>query len=292
MKPTTAATYHERILRVLVHIQTHLDEPLELDNLARIACFSPFHFHRTFRGLVGEPVQEHVRRLRLERAAARLKLQNQPVTGLAFEAGYESHEAFTRAFHAMFKMPPSQYHDARQGASDSPSGVHFQDTAGYHPPEYGDSPPVEVQTLAPQRILFLRHVGPYSQVAATWSKLGAWAGRRGLIGPATRFLGISWDDPDVTPPDKLRYDAAITLSRPVEPEGEFGVTELAGGDYATIRHRGPYENLSRSYQILLGAWLPGSGRDLRDSPCFEQYLNSPQSAAPADLLTVIHVPLQ
>jgi AraC family transcriptional regulator len=291
MKTTTAASYQERILRTLVHIQAHLDEPLELETLAGIACFSPFHFHRIFRGMVGEPVQEHVRRLRLERAASRLKFQPLPITELAFEAGYESHEAFTRAFHAMFKVPPSQFHSTRQSDPDSPSGVHFESTAGYHAPEYGAGLPVQVKTLSPQSILFLRHVGPYGEVGATWSRLCAWAGPRGLMGPNTRFVGISWDDPDVTPADKLRYDAALTLSRPVAPEGEFGVTELAGGDYAVVQHRGPYESLGRTYQALLGGWLPGSGKELRDAPCFEVYLNSPQTARPEDLLTLIHVPL-
>ncbi len=291
MKPATRAEYQERIVRVLLHIQTNLDQPLKLQELARIACFSPHHFHRIFRGMVGEPVHEHVRRLRLERAAGRLKLLDEAVTAVALEAGYESHEAFTRAFHAMFETSPSEFRAGRRAAPDSPSGVHYNDASGYHTPDYGKLPPVEVVTLPPQRILFVRHVGPYDAVGATWSRLGAWAGRRGLIGPATRFLGISWDDPDITPGEKLRYDAAITLSRPVEPEGEFGVTELAGGDYATIRHTGPYETLSRAYQMLLGGWLPQSGRELRDAPCFEVYLNSPQVAKPEELVTVIHVPL-
>ncbi len=291
MKPATRAEYHERILRVLLHIQANLDRPLELQDLARIACFSPYHFHRIFRGMVGEPVHEHVRRLRLERAAGRLKLQDEAVTDVALDAGYESHEAFTRAFHAMFETSPSEFRASRRAAPDSPSGVHYSDASGYHTPEYGNLPPVEVVTLPPQRILFLRHVGAYDEVGATWSKLGAWAGRRGLIGPATRFIGISWDDPDVTPGDKLRYDAAITLTRPVEPEGEFGVTELAAGEYATIRHTGPYATLSRSYQMLLGVWLPQSGRELREAPCFEVYLNSPQTTRPEDLITAIHAPV-
>jgi AraC family transcriptional regulator len=275
MRSATAESYQERILRVLVHIQNRLDEPLNLDELAGIACFSPFHFHRIFRALTGEGVHEHVRRLRLERAAGRLKLQEQPVTQIAFEAGYESHEAFTRAFHAMFGKSPSE----------------FREPSGFQPPDYGAPPPVEIKTLSPQTILFLRHVGPYDQVGATWGRLAMWAGMRGLIGPASRFLGISWDDPEITPPDKLRYDAAITLAGPIQPEGEFGVTELAGGEYATLLHKGPYENLSTTYRLIFGAWLPGSGRELRDAPCFEVYLNSPQSARPEELLTVIHVPI-
>jgi len=291
MKPVTEADYRERIVRTLLHIQAHLDEPLELEELARVACFSPYHFHRIFRGLVGEPVQEHVRRLRLERAASCLKLHDQTVTDLAFGAGYESHEAFTRAFHTMFGMSPAQFRAAHRDAPESASGVHYNDASGYHPPDYGAPPPVEIKALAPQRVVFLRHTGPYDQVGATWGRLSAWAGLRGLFGPATRMIGICNDDPCITPPEKLRYDAAITVNRPVQPEGDIGVTEIAGGEYATLLHKGPYENLGRSYGLLLGAWLPKSGRELRDAPCFETYLNSPQGTPPEELLTLIHAPL-
>jgi len=291
MKTATASDYHERILRTLAYIQAHLDDAPDLEELARVACFSPYHFHRVFRGLVGEPVQEHVRRLRLERAAHRLKLQEEAVTAVALAAGYESHEAFTRAFHSMFGMPPSQFRTAHQGAPESPSGVHFEDASGYHPPDYGAPPPVEIKTLPPQNVVFLRHTGPYDQVGATWGKLSAWAGRRGLFGPSTRMIGVSYDDPQITAPEKLRYDAALTVSRPVQPEGEFGVMELAGGEYATLLHKGRYETLSRGYQALHGGWLPQSGRELRDAPCFEVYLNSPQNTKPEELLTLIHVPL-
>src|SRR5512142_3223270 len=133
MRTATAADYQERILRTLAYIQAHLDDALDLDDLARVACFSPYHFHRVFRGLVGEPVQEHVRRLRLERAAWHLKLQDAAVTDVALAAGYESHEAFTRAFHAMFKTTPTQFRAAHQSAPESPSGVHYDDHSGYHP---------------------------------------------------------------------------------------------------------------------------------------------------------------
>jgi AraC family transcriptional regulator len=292
MKTATAASYQERILRTLLYIQQHLGEPLDLEDLARVACFSPYHFHRVFRGLVGEPVQEHVRRLRLERAAWHLKLQDAAVTDVALDAGYESHEAFTRAFHAMFNLTPSQFRTAHQSAPESPSGVHFNDPSGYHPPDYGELPQVEVKTLAPQRIVFVRHTGPYAGVHEAWAKLCGWAGPRGFLVPGARYLGISYDDPQITAPEKLRYDAAITIDRPAEPEGEVGVTEMPGGEYATLLHKGPYEMLWRSYQILLGGWLPKSGKELRNLPAFELYLNMPGSTPPEELLTVIHVPIE
>jgi len=292
MKTSTEQDYRERIVRTLVFIQAHLDEDLEADRVASVAAFSRFHFARVFRGLVGESLMEYIRRLRLERAARNLKQGDEPITQLALEAGFEAHESFTRGFTAMFGVPPSTYRAAHKPAPENASGTHIDDIAGYHPPDYGDLPPIEVKELAPARVVFLRHVGPYGQVGATWGRLFAWAGMRGLLGPGTKPIGIVHDDPDVTPEDKIRYDAAIAVSRPVSPEGDVGVMELPGGRYAVATHYGPYDQLSKTYQRIYGGWLPSSGSALRDSPAFEQYLNSPQTAKPEDLLTLIHVPLE
>ena len=105
------------------------------------------------------------------------------------------------------------------------------------------------------------------------------------------LIGISHDDPDVTPGGKVRYDAAVAANHAVEPEGEFGVMELAGGTYAVVTHKGPYEELGKTYQRIYGGWLPASGYQPRDEPAFEQYLNSPQNTKKEELLTVIHVPI-
>ena len=148
-----------------------------------------------------------------------------------------------------------------------------------------------MKDLAAIRIVFLRHVGPYTAVGGTWGRLMAWAGRRGLLGPGMMMIGILHDDPDVTPADKIRYDAAVTVNHAVEPEGEFGVMELAGGRYAVVTHKGPYEELPKVYQQIYGGWQPKSGHRLRDVPTFEQYLNSPQNTRSEDLLTLIHIPI-
>jgi len=291
MKPSTEQDYRERIVRTLVYIQQHLDEDLELEKLAGVAAFSCFHFHRIFGGLVGETLKEHIRRLRLERAARNLKQSGEPIVQIALEAGFETHESFTRAFGDMFGVSPSAYRAAHKPAPESRSGTHFDDVSGYHAPAYEDIPPVEVKELPPMRIVFLRHVGLYAEVSATWGRLMRWAGMRGLLGPGMMLIGMVHDDPDVTPGDKIRYDAAVTVNRPVQPEGEFGVMELAGGRYAVVLHHGPYEELGKTYQRIYGGWLPQSGYQVRDAPAFEQYVNSPQSAKPEDLLTFIHIPI-
>ncbi len=282
MKPSTEQDYRERIVRTLLYIRRHLDDDLDLDRLAAVAAFSSFHFHRIFRGMVGETLKEHIRRLRLERAARDLKQTREPIVQIALQAGFETHESFTRAFSDMFETSPSAYRAAHKPAPEPLSG--------YHAPHY-DIPPVEVKDLAAMRLVFLRHVGPYTAVGGTWGRLMAWAGMRGLLGPGMMMIGIVHDDPDVTPADKLRYDAAVTVNRPVQPEGEFGVMELAGGRYAVVMHKGPYEELPKVYQRIYGGWQPKSGHRLRDVPTFEQYLNSPQNTRSEDLLTLIHIPI-
>src|SRR5439155_18489999 len=127
IRPNTEQAYKERILRVLIHLQRHLDQPVVRDDLARLAHFSPYHFHHVFRGMVGESVAQHVRRLRLERAAGRLKTTDQPVTQIAFDAEYEAHESFTRAFGAMFGCSPSEFRSMHQKLTEqrAASSVHY-----------------------------------------------------------------------------------------------------------------------------------------------------------------------
>ena len=278
-KPSTQQDYRERIVRTLAHIQRHLDEDLALEDLATVAAFSRFHFHRIFRGLVGESLHEHIRRLRMERAAQALKRGDDAITDVALAAGFETHEAFTRAFGAMFGVSPSAYR-----ASNEPLDKH-------EPPSFREPLPVEVKELPALRLVYLRHIGPYSQVGAIWGRLMNWAGMRGLLGPKMRLLGIVYDDPDITPSAKIRYDAAVVVDRPVTPEGDFGVTELPGGKYALFTHQGPYETLSQSYARFFGGWLPESGHEVRDAEAFEEYLNSPTNTRPENLLTRIHIPI-
>ncbi len=298
MKPDSRQDYEERVLRVLVHIQSHLDEALSLDELARVASFSPYHFHRIFRGMVGESVQAHVRRLRLERAAHRLKFGDDAVTRIAFDAGYEAHEAFTRAFRAMFDDSPSHFREAHRliPTRQVPSGVHYEPDGGpasFEPITGGDQPmDARVVQIEPMRVAFVRHVGPYDQVGAAWQKLMAFAGPNGLFGPSTVMCGLVHDDPEITPPDRIRYDACITVGPDFEPTGDVGVQIIADGDYAVTTHHGPYDQLGDTYARLCGQWLPSVGRELRSAPGFEVYHNSPMDTAPADLITDIHMPLE
>jgi len=299
MKDSTLRFYKERMLRVLVHIQQHLDEPLRLDELATLACLSPHHFHHVFTGMLGESLASHIRRLRLERAACRLKLSRTPVAQIALEAGYETHEAFSRAFRGSFGVSPTQFRRRNGKARQIQvrSGVHYHADArlkGFRAARTGDKKTmtVTIKQLKPMKVAFMRHVGPYNEVGKTWERFMMFLGKEGLLGGDAQFIGICHDDPAVTPPDKIRYDACVTVDDRFQAQGEIGVQVVAGGEYAVMTHFGPYEKLGESYAKLLGQWLPRSGRNLRSTPYFEVYLNSPENTEPADLVTDLYAPLE
>ena len=294
---TTLDDYTARIRRVLEHVQSHLDHAMAPADLAEIACFSPFHFQRVFRAMVGESVMGHVRRLRLERAAWRLKFSGAPVTRIAFDAGYEAHEAFTRAFGTRFGCSPSEFR-ARHRTLEYPpvaSGVHYDpratldfeprplDTAGLE---------VEVRRLASRCVACVRHVGAYDGVGEAWDELAGWLAEEGLFGPGVEMLGLCHDDPGITPRDRLRYDACVTLDIDFEPRGNVRRGEIAGGEFAVARHVGPYQDLGETYSRLIGHWPPLAGRELGEPPCIEQYWNNPEDTPPEELETDVFLRLR
>jgi len=151
---------------------------------------------------------------------------------------------------------------------------------------------VQIKTIDAMRVAFMRHVGPYDQVGPTWEKLLPWLSKEGLLGGDAEFIGICHDDPEVTPPAKIRSDACVTVDERFAPVGDIGVQTIPGGEYAMTTHFGLYHRLGKTYAKLLGEWLPRSGRSLRASPGFEMYLNDPNSTEPEDLITDIYAPLE
>jgi AraC family transcriptional regulator len=294
MRDSTEKLYAERLLRVLVFIQQHLDEELPLEALARVAHFSPYHFHRIFRGMVGESLKEHIRRLRLERAAQRLKHTDRSVLEIALEAGFQTHEAFTRAFRTLLGCSPSQFR-SDSNAALAAHGIHYQgdvETTAVSLISGDGEMDVKIEHLDPLRVAFVRHIGPYHEVGKAWETLCTQLGKEGLLGPDSRFVGVCYDDPEVTAPEKIRYDACVTVDENFEPQGEVGVQTLPGGAFAVVTHIGPYDRLNQTYAELFGRWLPSSGRELRSEPSLEFYLNDPESTEPEDLLTDIYAPLE
>lgn len=101
--------YSDCIEDVMRYIREHIQEPLDRETLAAVAGFSIPHFHRVFTAHVGESAASYVRRLRMERAARKLRMGAVDITEVALAAGYDSHAAFSKAFKQQFGLSPSEF---------------------------------------------------------------------------------------------------------------------------------------------------------------------------------------
>jgi AraC family transcriptional regulator len=294
---TTWNDYHERILRVLRHIQEHLDEALDLEELARVACFSSFHFHRVFAAMTGETIADHVRRLRLERAAMELRSGAKQVIQVALDAGYEAHAAFTRAFKTAYGVSPAEFRRATRPIAirDAPSGVHFR--PGVPLTTFNTNHittkimKVITRRIKPMHVAYLRHVGPYEDTKPTWYDLMARLSADKQIRKRSVFIGIGHDNPSVTPAAELRYDACITVDGEYRPKKPVELQTIAGGDYAVAKNC-PVGKIKDAFQFLYGKWLARSSRELRPVPSFIVFVDTYKGVAPGKWRVDIYMPLQ
>jgi len=280
LRRATVEDYAHRLLRAQQLLESRLDAEVTPAELAEAASFSLHHFHRIFRAQLGETVMQRVRRLRLERAARRVRDSRARLIELAIEAGYESHEAFTRAFAEHFGVPPSEYRDEphpRRGIDQR---------------EAGRAPriPISVRELGEVPVAFIRHRGGYDGVGETWQKLVAWATGQGLLRDDFRVLyGICPDDTDVTPEQHLRFDASVALTQPLTAAPGIGTTTVPAGTYAIGVHVGPYDRLRETYLEVVGHWFPRSGYEPAPEPVIEHYLNDPMCTPAHELRTEVRV---
>lgn len=98
-----------RIKLVLIYILHHFKNNLTLEQLAGIACMSPYHFHRLFKSYTGESVYAYIKKLRLEYAALCLLKSGEPATSIALSSGYSNVSAFSKAFRQYYGVSPQDF---------------------------------------------------------------------------------------------------------------------------------------------------------------------------------------
>ena len=316
------AEYIGRINRALDYIEANLAGDLSLVTLARVANFSPFHFHRIFRSIIGETLNQFIQRRRLEKAAFFL-LANPArlITEIALDCGFSGSSTFARAFKEMFGVSASQYRAAggpdrsKNGKTKSKEGEreskarqdfgvfdHTMDlvsgTQLWRCTMTGrNEVNITVKDMPEMHIAYVRHIGPYKGDAALFErlfgKLCGWAGPRGLIHPPeTQFLCLYYDDPDVTDEQKHRVDMAMTIAPETEVDGEIGKNVVAGGRYAVGRFELLPTEYEQAWTTMMGGWLPESGYQCDDKPCYELYHNDPKTHPEGRCIVDICIPVK
>jgi AraC family transcriptional regulator len=279
--------YVARVNRAIDFILHNLDQPLRLEVVADAAGFSPFHFHRIFRALVGEPLNEFVKRLRLERAIALLSRKTwatrrrQSLTEIALACGFDSSADFSRCFKQRYGVPPSRFEvdsfrakrrEEWQSVAFEPEERHL--LTRLKPGANPDGFKVRLRLLPPRIVAYIRVLNPFRHRVPVRAveRLMQWADMRGLGNG--QWLGYMWDDPEIVPHEKCRYDVGLEVPD-VSPRGEIGRIEFPEMLVAEVEMRGPIELEMRAFDWWFETWLPASGYVPTDQPGFEAWIGRP-----------------
>jgi AraC family transcriptional regulator len=272
IREDTRDGYIQSVNRALDYINAHYADELTLDILAREASFSPYHFHRVFKGIVGETHQEYVNRIRLEKAILRMD-EGATLTDIALAVGFSSQAHFTQSFRARYRVSPKNYREGRRNARRTKLAQPKIDDAGRR----ADLPKDAVRTrVYPDcSIAYVRHIGNYDfRIGFAWGTLMAWARKRNLLDADSLRISLSWDEPGLTPDGRLRYDACVTVPDGTAGEGPISVKTLEGGAFAVFPYEGRVDGLADFYDEVYGLLLPGSGVRLRDLPGYRVHRES------------------
>ena len=293
--------YDRRVNRVIDHIREHLADELPLAALARLAAFSPFHFHRVFRAVTGETVAGFVQRLRIEKAAAALRDHpGRAVLAIALDHGFGSAAAFARAFRARFGMSAPAWRAGgaerwRQRWRKTDQQLRKRGKAGRGRARQTRPMSIRIADLPAQRVACMRYVGPYGAhgIPALWERLRTWIAAHDL-GPGPRVtLGVAHDDPSITAPEKCRYDACVVVPRDFAGDALVDVVDVPGGRFAIAGFVGTAHEIEGVWDRVFAGWLPGSGYQPDDRPCYELYRGDPSVAGrPGVFRCELHLPIR
>lgn len=327
--------YISRINRVMDYIQANLNKPLTLSELARVACFSPYHFHRIFSSFTGETLNSFIQRLRVEKAVSLLIMHpTKSITEIAFDAGFASSASFARLFKESFGMSATEMRsggykrfskirkpDSKNGKLNSKNRKDTDFSIEYflsNDIDGGADRSDEKEKITKRRtttmsnvndvkvivkdvpsmtVAYVRHIGPYKGNSKLfedmWGKLLKWAGPRGLMKqPDLKVLNVYHDDPEITDENNLRMSVCMSVPPETQVSGEIGKMEIAGGKYAIAHFEISEKEFQEAWNYVYGQWLPKSGYQPGDGPCYELCLKDPKDNPEHKYIVEICVPVQ
>lgn len=288
----TRQDHHLRVQRVMIQIDQHLDRPWDLNALAEVACLSPYHFHRVFQHCTGESPHQHLYRRRMEHAARRLNASSARITDIAFDVGYDSPNAFCKAFRNWWGRPPRRFRQrpvSMDGFASVGMGISRTRT----------SLPVwrpRFATLPIRPLVYIQKRGlkggSFFQVGqAAALELRGLLAELGMLAHVQAWLSTFPRRPRGITDPRLVIQVGVVLDRPLAAIPPMQTRRFGGGRWAIFCHRGPYHFLFQSWNRAYFGALPALGLLPRDADPFELYVDAHVDRAEQDLRTLIHIPI-
>jgi AraC family transcriptional regulator len=302
--------YEERVNRVLDYVTQHLDGDLSLNKLAGVSNFSAFHFHRIFHAVTGETLNSHVRRARLERAAQLMKAApGRRVTDIALEVGFPGPAEFSRAFKAHFGINASAWNRRapleKSKICKAPEGLMLYSPEELERRQQSEGLRVRIGKLDKCRYVYFRTFNPYGneRLIGVYHSLINWLAQRQTDLKDVVIIGMSQDDPAITPSEKCTYDMGVAFTEGTKDRGIVGdiirsrrravrsllmperaecePLGLTARDFeaeaiAMIHCVGDMSVVSCAWQYLFRIWLPESGYQPANMPAFEIFARTPE----------------
>ncbi|SEF49022.1 AraC family transcriptional regulator [Vibrio hangzhouensis] len=286
--------YQERFHQLLNYIDSHLDEELTVDKLSRIACLSKYHFHRQFSSLFGITAFAYIRQARMKRASYQLAFKkDMKVVDIAVANGYESSEAFSRAFSQSIGQNPSKFREQPQWTSWHEKYQQFKKLRIQRMKSDKYSHLVEIVNFSETKVAALEHLGALELLGNTINSFIDWRRKNNLSPNVSRTFNIVYDDPAVTEPDKYRCEICASIKSDVK-QNEYGVITkiIPTGRCAVIKHIGSDDTISETITYLYSEWLPQSEEELRDYPLFFERVSFFPDVPETEIITDIYLPLK
>lgn len=285
--------YQERFYQVLNYIDTHLDEQLTVERLSDIACLSKYHFHRQFSSIFGITAFAYIKQARMKRASYQLSFKKEMrIVDVAVANGYESSEAFSRAFRQSIGQNPSQFREQAKWNPWHEKYHLFKKLRIQRMKSVTYTHQVQIVHFNETKVAVLEHLGALELIENTISTFIEWRKENKLSPKNSRIFNIIYDDPSVVEPDKYRCDICASIKSDVK-ENNYGVItkSIPAGRCAVIRHIGSDDGLSKIVNYLYSKWLPQSGEALRDYPLFFERISLFPDVPETEITTDIYLPL-
>ena len=269
--------YIQRIDRVIDHLRENLDRPFKLAELAEVAGFSEFHFHRIFAAISGETLNSFTNRLRLEKAARLLRYSKLSLTDIALDCGFSSSATFSRAFRSVYDTSPSQFRKSGQLKESKICKDSFSVSDYVLPMSLEQKRaafPVRLVDFPARRVAYIRVVNAFEteRVLAAFQTMIDWAKARGIFTQGTLF-GMSLDDPHVTPKHLYRYEVCFASTEPFDCEDGMSTLEKPAMRYAVTEVSGDLRKVATAWDFLYRGWLIHTDYEPEHSPALEIFLD-------------------
>lgn len=274
--------YEQQIQQISDYIQFHLDEKLDIEAIYQLSGFSKFHFHRIFSAYTGVSVTRFIVLCRFKRASYQLAFHLQMnILEIAIDAGFESHEAFTRAFKKLTGQTPSEFRSA-------PHWQNWHHKLHYNLPRRNTMMNVDIIQRKSEKIAYLTHQGHPQKVLETANHFMIWRKETGLSPiKSSHTYGIPYSDP-LEDPENFRFDIAGSITQDLPNfTHKIAQGEIPAGRYAKLTHIGSHNELNECIYYLYRQWLNEYQEEAADFPVFFQYHNFIHEVPEHELMTDI-----